>query len=91
MVKYLVLEIIFDFHWKFPVYVKKECKFLLTLSSLSIYTKLSCTHLIFLSLHRTKNNSFFCSFFAASLLLEVSSQDWKHNNEKQSHKRQTSL
>ena len=44
-----------------------------------------------LSLYRTKNNSFFCSFFAACLLPKVSSQDSKNKNEKQSHKRQTSL
>ena len=45
MVKYLVLEIIFDFRCKFSVYVKKECKFLLILSSPSIHMKLSRTHL----------------------------------------------
>ena len=46
MVKYLVLEIIFDFRWKFLAYVKKECKFLPILSSASIHMKLSRTHLI---------------------------------------------
>lgn len=46
MVKYLVLEIIFDFRWKFLAYVKKECKFLPILSSASIHIKLSRTHLI---------------------------------------------
>lgn len=46
MVKYLVLEIIFDFRSKFSVYVKKECKFLLILSSPSIHMKLSRTRLI---------------------------------------------
>lgn len=46
MVKYLVLEIIFDFRCKFSVYVKKECKFLPILSSASIHMKLSRTHLI---------------------------------------------
>ena len=46
MVKYLVLEIIFDFRCKFSVYVKKECKFLLILSSPSIHMKLSRTCLI---------------------------------------------
>ena len=46
MVKYLVLEVIFDFRCKFSVYVKKECKFLLILSSPSIHMKLSRTRLI---------------------------------------------
>ena len=56
MVKYLVLEIIFDFRCKFSVYVKKKMQ----ISANSFLPKYSHEALTYsfdlLSLYRTKNN-----------------------------------
>ena len=97
MVKYLVLEIIFDFRCKFSVYVKKKCKFLLILSSPSIHMKLSRTHLI--CCHCTEpriiNSSVLSLQLACCLKIQVKTRSTRtksnHINDRQVYSRRQTM